>query len=198
MKVAIITDTHFGARNDNQNFSDYFFKFYENIFFPYLKENNISYCVHMGDVMDRRKYVSYKTATEFRTGFVDLCEVLGIGLPMIIGNHDTYYKNTSEVNSMDELIGDGLINVYTEPEIVYFDGLPVLLVPWINANNYNKSMEALKSANADILMGHLEINGFAMNSGQMACADSWDKNEFKRFETVFSGHFHHKNDDGQI
>ena len=152
----------------------------------------------MGDVMDRRKYVSYKTATDFRTGFVDRFEELGIDLHITIGNHDTYYKNTSEVNSMDELVGDGCINVYTEPEIVDFDGLPVLLIPWINANNYNKSMEALSSANADILMGHLEINGFAMNAGQMVCEGSWDKTEFKRFETVFSGHFHHKNDDGQI
>ena len=59
-------------------------------------------------------------------------------------------------------------------------------------------MSALESANADILMGHLEINGFAMNAGQRVCEDSWDKKEFKRFETVFSGHFHHKNDDGQI
>ena len=198
MKIAIITDTHFGARNDNQNFSDFFFKFYENIFFPTLIEKGITTCIHMGDVMDRRKYVSYKTATDFRTGFVDKFKELGIDLHITIGNHDTYYKNTSEVNSMDELVGAGLVKVYTEPEIVDFDGLPVLLVPWINANNYNKSMEALKSANADILMGHLEINGFAMNVGQMVCAGSWDKKEFKRFETVFSGHFHHKNDDGQI
>ena len=197
MKIAIITDTHFGARNDNQNFSDYFFKFYENTFFPYLVENNITTCIHMGDVMDRRKYVSYKTATDFRTGFINKFEELGIDLHITVGNHDTYYKNTSEVNSMDELVGDRF-KVYTEPEIVDFGGVPIVLMPWINANNYDKAIKVLKTANADILMGHLEINGFAMNAGQMMCEGSWDKVEFKRFETVFSGHFHHKNDDGQI
>ena len=41
MKTAILTDTHFGARNDNIAFAGYFSKFYENIFFPYLKKHNI-------------------------------------------------------------------------------------------------------------------------------------------------------------
>ena len=41
MKTAVLTDTHFGARNDNIAFSSYFTKFYENIFFPYLNEHNI-------------------------------------------------------------------------------------------------------------------------------------------------------------
>ena len=58
MKVAIITDTHFGARNDNLNFNEYFFKFYDNLFFPTLKERGITTCIHMGDVVDRRKYIS--------------------------------------------------------------------------------------------------------------------------------------------
>ena len=41
MKIAIITDTHFGARNDNVNFNEYFYQFYEGVFFPYLQQNNI-------------------------------------------------------------------------------------------------------------------------------------------------------------
>ena len=38
MKIALINDTHFGARNDSQAFMDYFRKFYEEIFFPTLEE----------------------------------------------------------------------------------------------------------------------------------------------------------------
>ena len=197
MKIAIITDTHFGARNDNANFNEYFFKFYENLFFPTLVERGITTCIHMGDVMDRRKYVSYKTATDFRKKFIDKFEELGVDLHLIVGNHDTYYKNTSEVNSMEELVSNKF-KVYTGPEIVEFDETPILLMPWINANNYNESMDALKNAQSDILMGHLEIDGFAMNANAMVCDGGWDKDSFKRFETVFSGHFHHKSDDGQI
>ena len=197
MKIAIITDTHFGARNDNLNFNEYFYKFYDDIFFPTLKEQGISTCVHMGDVVDRRKYISYRIANDFRERFVNRFKEMDIDLHIIIGNHDTYYKNTSEVNSMQELVGSDNFKIYTGPEVVNFDGTPILFVPWINPSNYEASIDALETANADIAMGHLEVNGFEMHRGQMA-EGSWDKHSFRRFETVFSGHFHHKSDDGQI
>ena len=67
----MVTDTHFGARNDSLAFNDYFFQFYEQIFFPYLKENDITTVVHLGDVMDRRKFVSYRLAKDFSVTFID-------------------------------------------------------------------------------------------------------------------------------
>ena len=53
MKIALLTDTHFGARNDSLLFLDFFRKFYENIFFPTLKERDITDVIHLGDVVDR-------------------------------------------------------------------------------------------------------------------------------------------------
>ena len=198
MKIAIITDTHFGARNDNHNFNDYFYKFYENVFFPTLKERGITTCVHMGDVVDRRKYISYRIAHDFRKRFIGKFQELGIDFHIVIGNHDTYYKNTNKVNSMEELVGTDRFKIYVEPEVVEFDDVPILLVPWINDNNYDESMKALAKSKADILMGHLEVNGFMMNVDTVVATDGWDKKLFKRFDVVFSGHFHHKSDDGQI
>ena len=198
MKIAIINDTHFGARNDNQNFNDYFYEFYENVFFPTLKERGITTCIHMGDVVDRRKYISYRIAHDFRKRFIGKFQELGIDFHIVIGNHDTYYKNTNEVNSMEELVGTDRFKIYVKPEVVEFDDVPILLVPWINDNNYDESMKALAKSKADILMGHLEVNGFMMNVDTVVATDGWDKKLFKRFDVVFSGHFHHKSDDGQI
>ena len=42
MKIALLTDTHFGARGDSLVFFDYMMEFYDNVFFPYLSENNIT------------------------------------------------------------------------------------------------------------------------------------------------------------
>ena len=70
MKIALITDTHFGARNDSEVFNNYFFKFYDNVFFPYLKEHNIKHCIHLGDITDRRKFINFKTLDKFRHDFV--------------------------------------------------------------------------------------------------------------------------------
>ena len=143
MKIALVTDTHFGARNDNQNVNDYFYKFYDNIFFPELEKRGITTCVHLGDVVDRRKFISFKIANDFRQRFINRFAELGIDLHIIIGNHDTYYKNTNEVNSMEELVGRDRCNIYTGPEVVEFDGVPIQFIPWINANNYDESMTAL-------------------------------------------------------
>ena len=198
MKIAIVTDTHFGARNDNLNFNDYFYKFYDNIFFPTVKERGITTCVHMADVVHRRKYISYRIANDFRSRFIERFKELNIDLHIIIGNHDTYYKNTNEVNSMSELVGeDALTSIYSEPQVVEFDDVPIQFIPWINAGNYSQTMEALSHSPAQIAMGHLEVSGFQMYRGQYS-EGGWDKELFRRFDTVFSGHFHHKSDDGHI
>jgi len=197
LKVALITDTHFGARNDNQNFNEYFFQFYENQFFPYLRENGITNVIHLGDVMDRRKYVSYRIAKDFRERFIDKFE--GINFHMLVGNHDTFYKNTNEVNSLQELV-DGRhknITVYEKSTEVEFDGCKILFVPWINTENMSHTMKMLQTSDAQICMGHLELNGFEMQRG-LVMDHGWDKQEFKRFDMVMSGHYHHKSDDGQI
>ena len=90
MKIALLTDTHFGARNDNLNFNDYFYEFYEGVFFPYLQQNNIKHCIHLGDLMDRRKYVSYRILKDFRERFIQPFLHLEIDLHILVGNHDIY------------------------------------------------------------------------------------------------------------
>jgi len=197
LKIAIITDTHFGARNDNQNINDFFYKFYDDVFFPSLEKRGITTCVHMGDVVDRRKFISFKTASDFRKRFIGRFKEMGIDLHIIIGNHDTYYKNTNEVNSMEELVGSDRHNIYTGPQVVEFDGIPIQFMPWINSGNYEIAMNALQTSPAQILMGHLEVNGFEMHRGHTS-EGGWDKKLFRRFDICFSGHFHHKSDDGQI
>ena len=200
MKIAIITDTHFGARNDNTNFNDYFYQFYEGQFFPFLQQNNIKIVIHLGDVMDRRKFISYRIAKDFRERFILPFNHLGIQLHMLVGNHDIFFKNTNDVNSLTELLGARFNNIhlYAEAQEVTFDGLPILFMPWINSTNYIYSMGMIDETKADICMGHLDINGFAMNKGQILAEHGYDKSTFRRFDTVMSGHFHHKSDDGQI
>ena len=51
MRVAIITDTHYGARKGSKHLHDYFELFYKNVFFPSLEEEGIDTIIHMGDVL---------------------------------------------------------------------------------------------------------------------------------------------------
>ena len=199
MKIALLTDTHFGARNDNVNFNEYFYNFYEGVFFPYLQQNNIKHCIHLGDLMDRRKFVSYRILKDFRERFIQPFNHLKINLHILVGNHDIYFRNTNDINSLQELLGERHDNIflYAEAQEVVFDEFPILMMPWINPQNEIYSFGMMDETKADIMMSHLEVVGFEMHGGHFS-ESGFDKSQFKKFDTIFSGHYHKKSDDGQI
>jgi len=197
MKIALLNDTHFGCRNDSPAFMAYHNRFYDEIFFPYLEKNNIKTLVHLGDVVDRRKFINFQTAHNFREKFWHRLHDLKIDTHVIIGNHDTYYKNTNEVNAIENLNIGNEVKIYTQPREVDFDGTLIQFLPWICDDNYEDSIHAIDHSSADICFGHLEIKGFEMHSGHMN-EHGLEAGQFKRFEKVISGHFHKKSDDGQI
>ena len=197
MKIALLNDTHFGCRNDSPAFIEYQNKFYNNIFFPYLKEHDIGTLVHLGDVVDRRKFINHNTAHNFKQNFWNRLEENNIDTHIIIGNHDTYYKNTNEVNALQNLEISKGAKVYTRTTEVEFDGLPILFIPWICDDNESDSVQKINDTQATIAMGHLEVKGFEMHNGHFN-DHGQEKAMFKRFEKVMSGHFHKKSDDGQI
>jgi DNA repair exonuclease SbcCD nuclease subunit len=193
MKVAIITDTHFGARSDSVAIDRYFEKFYEEVFFPTIKSRDIEVVLHLGDVFDRRKYINYQTLQSCRRYFFDRMKILGIRCFMLAGNHDTYFKNTNNVNSPDLLLQDyDNITVIDGPCTVDVGGgNEVCFLPWICAENYEASMQEIDDTKSTICMGHLEIAGYPMWRGQDS-HDGMDPGTFRKFEQVFSGHFHHR------
>ena len=65
------------------------------------------------------------------------------------------------------------------------------LVPWINKENYESSVNFIKNCKADILGGHLELQGFDVLKG-VPSHSGMDHRIFERFEQVYSGHFHTK------
>jgi len=198
MKVAIITDQHFGARNDSQLFLDFFEKFYNETFFPTLDANGITTVLILGDTFDRRKYVNFYSLQRSKDMFFDKLAQRNITVHMLAGNHDTYYKNTNDVNSPDLLLKEyNNINVIDHPATIYVDETPICMMPWICPENYQDSLDTMKDTTAELCMGHFEIAGFAMHRG-LESHDGLSKEIFNRFDMVFSGHYHHRSDDGHI
>lgn len=198
MKVAIITDIHFGARNDSIAFLDFFEKFYENIFFPTIVEANINTVLILGDTFDRRKYVNFYALDRAKKMFFNRLAELNISVYMLAGNHDTYYKNTNDVNSPDLLLREYKnIKVIDSPETITLNGIDVCMVPWICPENYQTSLDEIEKTKAELCMGHFEIAGFAMYRG-MQSNEGLSKETFNKFDMVFSGHYHHRSDDGHI
>jgi DNA repair exonuclease SbcCD nuclease subunit len=166
LKVAIITDQHFGARNDSLTFLDFYQKFYDNTFFPTLDENGIDTVLILGDTFDRRKYVNFFSLQRAKEMFFDKLAERNIRVHMLAGNHDTYYKNTNDVNSPDLLLVEyGNIDVISKPETIIIDGTRICMMPWICPDNYQESMDVITNTTAEICMGHFEIAGFSMYRG---------------------------------
>lgn len=199
MKVGIITDQHFGVRNDNLVFLSHQEKFYEKVFFPTLSKHGIDTVLDLGDTFDRRKYVNYHTLAKSKNMYFNELYNRDITLHTITGNHTTYFKNTNEINSLDLLLKEySNIKIYWDlPHELELGSTRVLLVPWINPTNYEQAVEIVSQSKAQVLMGHLEIQGFEMMKGRV-CDHGMDKEAFKRFEAVYSGHFHHPSTHGNI
>lgn len=201
MKIAVITDTHWGARNDNAAIADHIIKFHEEVFFPYLIDNGITTIFHLGDLTDRRKYINFVTLKNMYQHFIKRCHDLGMELHIIAGNHDTFYKNTNEVNSLRQLYGDSpndKMHLYwSDPVELNMDGCKIMLAPWICAENSDRSMAAMSDTKAQILMGHFEITGYEMMRGQL-CSHGMDRKVFSKFDDVYSGHFHHPSSHSNI
>ena len=117
---------------------------------------------------------------------------------VIVGNHDSVYKNTLEVNSIDLLLEEyDNITTYVQPDVVEFDGSKIMLVPWICDANEEQTFVMADKTDAQILLGHLELSGYEMSKHVVldhGISDSW----LKKFDLVCSGHFHHKSAHGNI
>ena len=197
MKIAILTDTHFGARNDSQHFDAYFRKFYDEIFFPYLTKHNIKTVFHLGDVFDRRKYINFATLRSCKNYFFAPLNELGADLFVIPGNHDTYYKNTNEVNSLDLLLREyENVHIIQQCTEINFGGRDFSFVPWICPDNNSATMDFLKK-HKGVCLAHLELAGFHMFRG-VANEGGMNRDVVKHYDMVLTGHFHHRSTDDNV
>ncbi len=191
IKIALITDTHYGIRSDSQFFLDNNEKFFKNIFFPYIDKHKIEHVVHLGDLVDRRKYCNYVTLNRMRTDFLDPLSKRNINSSFILGNHDIYYRETTSVNALTELLGSYDIHIIDKPSEVGHDGTKILMIPWITTENRKEVYKAIKNTKAQILFGHLELQGFEMHKGVYK-EHGDDPKQLEKFDIVCSGHYHHR------
>ena len=198
MKVAIITDQHFGARKSSRVFHDFFNKFYKNVFFPTLKKRGIDTVLDLGDTYDNRRTLDLWAANWSKTEYFDKLREMGITVHALVGNHTAYFKDTNDVNTLTGIVGEyDNISIYDRATEVEIGGLPILFLPWINQQNKEESYAAIENSKSKVAMGHLELNGFEAHRGYIM--DHGDSTApYKKFDKVFSGHYHRKSQRNNI
>ena len=191
MKIAILNDTHCGIRNSSEIFLKNAADFYDNVFFPECEKQGVKQIVHLGDYYDHRKFVNFKALNHNRKNFLDPMRRAGMSMDIIPGNHDTFYKNTNDLNSLKELLGYYMneVNIIMEPKVMEYGSLKIALLPWINQENFDSSMKFIRECKADWLGAHLELDGFELLRG-VKSHGGLDPKLFDKFELVMTGHYH--------
>jgi len=191
MKIAVLNDTHCGVRNSSEIFLDNAAVFYKEIFFPECEKRGIEQILHLGDYYDHRKFVNFKALNHNRNAFLSELRKRKMKMDIIPGNHDTYYKNTNDLNSLKECLGHYMneVHIVMEPRVMNYGSLKIALLPWICQDNYDQSMNFIKECKADWLGGHLELANFEMQRG-ITNAHGMSHTLFDKFELVLTGHYH--------
>ncbi len=198
-KIALITDLHFGARNDSPIFHEYYRKFYKNVFIPYLIENKIEVVICLGDTFDKRKNINFISLDKSYEYFFDPLEKNKIQLYCLVGNHDAPYKNHIRLSSPKLLLSQySNVEVIDSPKELVIYNKEFAFVPWICSENHTETISLLKSTSAKILVGHFELTGFEMFKGQFSEHGQIDRKELSGFDRVWSGHYHHKSTQDNI
>ena len=196
MKIAIITDQHFGCRKNSKLFHDYFLKFYNDVFFPTLEKEGIDTIIDMGDTFDSRKGIDFSALSWAKDNYYD--RLRDYTIHTIVGNHTAYYKNTNDINAVDLLLREyDNVKIYSEVTSIEVGGLNILLVPWINQENQERSIGLINKSRAPVCMGHLELNGFVVTQ-EILMDHGLDMKYFKKFKKTFSGHFHTRSNNDNI
>jgi len=197
MKIAILGDTHFGARNASPSFSAYFGTFYTDTFFPYLRANGIEHVFQLGDLFDTRKHINIQTLVDAKRYFFDHIAKERIEFVTLLGNHDIYYRETLAVNSTSNVLGEYILDYVAKPDTFKYGDTTIDLIPWICKENYDEVNDFIKNSKSDLCFGHFEIDGFAMYRG-MAAHGGLSPSTFAKYERVLSGHFHTRSEMGNI
>lgn len=189
-KIVILGDTHFGVRNDSINFHRFYQRFYEEIFFPYIDDNNIEHVIQLGDLFDRRKYINFNSLAECKKYFFDEIKLRSeLKFYTLLGNHDIFWKESLNVNSTGLILGEYDFTLIDKPSTITIDDTNIDLIPWICKENESDVFSFIDNSKSDLCLGHFEIAGFPMYRGHIA-EEGLSHDMFMKYERVLSGHYH--------
>jgi DNA repair exonuclease SbcCD nuclease subunit len=186
-RVAIVSDIHFGVNKNSELFLNSTIRFFTEEFVPYLKAEGIDTILILGDVFDNRNNIHVKINDEVYNLFINVLNEFKIYI--LIGNHDIYYKTSNDVHSLKLL--NHLENVTVVDKICNIElfGVNTMFCPWVFDYEDPNLIEMLENPNADVLFGHFDIVGFALNSTRVSM-EGLNSEIFSGFKKVFSGHYH--------
>ena len=192
MKLLITSDLHLGI-NENTSILDYQIKVLNYITKIYRDYKCDYFCV-AGDFFDKRKHINIDIFKNICEKFLDNNK--DVNMIITAGNHDCYFRNTNETNSLS------LLKSYNNIKIV--DKQPYTLekitfIPWINKDNQKLIEDYIFNDNSDYLICHIDVLGAKMDKiNNFQGISSLDTTLLNNYKKVLSGHYHIKSEKDNI
>lgn len=200
-KVGLIGDLHIGTRNGNHSFRDFIKKYLLEYALPLFKEQGITTVIQLGDFYDIRRSLIGEDMYWLVTEFIPLLDEYGITWHQIQGNHSQIRKDESTVTWDDWLERESIahgsccVKSYTTPQDLQLGDTLLSIVPWINKQNMEDTLEHLSKTEATISLGHYELAGFMMGAS-LAKHGTIDEGLLSKFDAWYSGHYHNESSRG--
>lgn len=180
-KAAVFTDIHWGLKNnslahnqDCEQFVDWFIET--------AKKEGCETGFFLGDWTHSRSAINMQTL-QFSIRALEKLNAAFDQFFLIVGNHDLYYRDSRAIHSNEW--AKHLKNITVCDDWIERD--EVLILPWLVGEEHKR----LAKSKARYVFGHLELPHFLMNAKvEMPDHGGLQTGEFGRFEQVFTGHFH--------
>lgn len=188
-RLAAFTDIHFGKKNNDSTYNQDCLEFVE-WFVSESKKRTCDTCIFLGDWHDSRRSLHINTMNYSLRAFEMLNDAFE-NVYVIMGNHDLFYKERRDVSSLEFIKHLPHIHLIRDPVVLEDVGLS----SWLLGDDWRQ----IRSWQCRYVFGHFELPNFLMNAGiRMPDAGELNSQHFSKFEWVFSGHFHHRQRQGNI
>ena len=188
-KAACFTDIHFGlksgSRTHNQDCENFVSWFCDT-----AKAQGCETAIFLGDWHHNRSTTDVSTMNYTVSNLEKLSQSFE-KVYFILGNHDLFYKDKREINSVEFMrLFPNIVPIrelYTEGDVT--------IMPWLIGDEWT-TVKQLKSR---YIFGHLELPHFYMNAMvQMPDHGQLQTGHFQNQELVFTGHFHKRQQKGNV
>lgn len=196
MKHIILTDIHFGAKGNSDEFNEQcieFLKFVKQKSSEIIKVEDLGETIFMGDWFHHRSTINVKTLNFGIQGLQILSEIGYKGVKFILGNHDLYYRERRDIFSIPSIkTNNSEIQIIDKPTM---DDNGYLYCPWLIGEE--KLTDLIHQYNPTYVFGHFEIPTFSFNKLSKYDGE-FNPSDYKGPKRILSGHFHLRQEKNNI
>jgi DNA repair exonuclease SbcCD nuclease subunit len=180
--IAIISDLHMGLHSNSELWHGIILKYGEWLK-KELMDQKISDLLILGDIFNNREEIGVKTLHVTEQFFkIFSGSEYPFNIILLNGNHDSYFRDNSEVNSISIFKGWSNVHVIDTVQTIEHRNKKLTFIPWGLHTN-------IPTEN-DVLFGHFEINTFKKTVASV-CEHGIDSSVLlEKSKLIMSGHFH--------